>query len=67
MKRLMMRYEGGSEVKLLEGVELCPKLVSAAIELVLGVEDEYGRITRQMASRGFVWAGGCMIYIEDVA
>jgi len=36
MKRLVLRYDGGSEVKLLEGDVLCHKLIEAAIELAIG-------------------------------
>lgn len=36
MKCLVLRYDCGSEVKLLEGDALCHKLIEAAIEFAIG-------------------------------
>lgn len=66
MKHLILRYDGGSEVKLLEGADLCPKLVSAAIELVLDIEDEYSWFTRQLMSHEFVDVDDRTFYIKEV-
>jgi hypothetical protein len=66
MKRLMLRYEGGSEVKLLEGYYLCPKLMQAAVELAVSEDELYVQgILRTLDEHGVVGILGGVLYVED--
>lgn len=64
MKRLVLRYDGGSEVKLLEGVDMCPSLVEAAMELAIG-EDVVWAVPLLM-KMGFVHMHNCEFRILEV-
>jgi hypothetical protein len=64
MKRLMLRYEGGSEVKLLED-DLCPKLMQAAVELAVSDDELYVQgILRTLDEYGVVGFLGGVMYVE---
>ena len=63
MKRLVLRYDGSSEVKLLDGVELCPKLMNAAIELVVG--DDVVWAVPLLMKMGYVHMHNCEFRILE--
>lgn len=65
MKRLVLRYEGGSEVKLLDGDVLCPSLVEAAMELAIG--DDVVWAVPLLMKMGFVHMHNCEFRILEVA
>jgi hypothetical protein len=68
MRRLMLRYEGGSEVKLLEGYYLCPKLMQAAVELAVSEDELYVQcILRTLDGHGVVGFLGGVLYVEDTS
>jgi hypothetical protein len=62
MKRLILRYEGGSEVKLLESHYLCPKLVEAAVELSIGEDVVW--VVPLLLRMGYVHMSDCELRIE---
>ena len=62
MKRLILRYDGGSEVRLLEGDVLCHKLIEAAIELAIS-EDTVWAVPL-LLRMGYVHMHNCEIRIE---
>jgi hypothetical protein len=66
MKRLMLRYEGGSEVKLLED-DLCPRLTKAAVELAVSEDELYVQgILRTLDEHGVVSVLGGVLYVEGL-